>query len=143
MSATYPAGLPTPALGTRDPRIDDYWSAAEAGELVLPHCPVCAAPFWYPRGFCPRCGSESIEWRKSTGRGRVHSYTIVRRAGGDWAEHTPFVLAYVELDDGVTLVANVIDCPEDAIEIGLPVTARFERGAGEGQAPALRFVPRG
>lgn len=141
MNITYPSGLPTPALGIRDPRVEEYWTAAEAGDLVLPHCVLCQAPFWYPRAFCPRCGSEQVEWRTSTGRGRVYSYTVVRRAGGVWGEHTPFVLAYVELEEGVTIAANLIECGEDELEIGMPVSATFEMGAGEGQSPALRFMP--
>lgn len=141
MSHRYPTGLPSPAPELRDPQTSAYWEAAERGELVLPYCLDCQAFYWYPRGFCPRCGGARIDWRQSAGRGHIYSHTIVRRAGGIWAAHAPFVLAYVVLDEGVTVQANIVDCTEEQLVVDARVEARFER-QGSDEAPALRFVPR-
>ncbi len=139
MSDHFPAGLPTPRPEV-DPATQPWWDAAERGELLLPHCPACDRPFWYPRGFCPRCGSDAVTWVPATGRGEVYSYSVVRRAAEPWGSHTPFVLAYVQLQEGVTVQANVVDCPADALAPGLAVSARFER-ADAGDLPVLRFSP--
>jgi len=136
----FAAGLPTPRPQV-DPETQPYWDAAERGELVLPHCTACARPFWYPRGFCPRCGSDDLSWRPASGRGEVYSYSIVRRAAGVWADHVPFVLAYVTLPEGVTVQANVVDCSREQLAPGLRVRAVFERARPEDLPAALRFTP--
>ncbi|WP_456697662.1 Zn-ribbon domain-containing OB-fold protein [Aeromicrobium sp. P5_D10] len=139
MTEFYPAGLPTPRPSV-DPATQPYWNAAERGELVVPYCDGCELLFWYPRGFCPRCGDAAVSWRSASGRGEVYSFSVVRRAAGPWAEHTPFVLAFVTLDEGVTVQANVVDCPADRLAPGLRVSAVFERADTE-DLPVLRFVP--
>jgi uncharacterized OB-fold protein len=137
----FPGGLPTPRPAV-EPDAQPWWDAVERGELTVPRCDSCDRSFWYPRGFCPRCGSTDISWRAATGHGEVYSYSIVRRAAGPWGFHTPYVLAYVTLDEGVTVQANVVECASDALVPGLRVRAIFER-AEEGDLPVLRFIPAG
>jgi uncharacterized OB-fold protein len=133
-----------PTLPTAAPQIDPetlpYWRAAALGELVLPRCGNCERLFWYPRGACPRCMSLDIEWQPSPGRGIIYSFTVVRRAAGIWSEATPYVLAYVTLDEGITLVANIVDCDPAEVKVGLHVAALFER-ADDGETGVLRFAP--
>jgi hypothetical protein len=135
----FPGGLPTPRPVVESDT-QPWWDAAERGDLVVPLCEACALPFWYPRGFCPRCGGTSIEWRTASGKGEIYSYSIVRRAAGPWGSHTPFVLGYIALDEGVTVQANVVDCSMSELAPGLRVRAVFERGE-VGDLPILRFTP--
>jgi uncharacterized OB-fold protein len=81
-----------------------------------------------------------IEWQPSPGRGVVYSFSVVRRAAGEWSEATPYVLAYVTLDEGITLVANIVGCATADVEVGLPVVALFEL-ADDGETGVLRFAP--
>jgi uncharacterized OB-fold protein len=133
--------LPLAAIPARDPETDPWWEAADEGRLLVPVCTSCERPFWYPRGFCPRCGSQALEWRQATGAGEVYSYAIVERAFGVWQEASPFVVAYVTLDEGVTVATNIIDVDRADLHVGLPVRAVFERA--EGANTALRFRPAG
>ncbi|MGW8538509.1 Zn-ribbon domain-containing OB-fold protein [Rhodococcus qingshengii] len=135
----YPGGLPTPRPIV-EPDTQIWWDAAERGALLIPRCQLCERAFWYPRGFCPRCSGSAIEWHLATGLGEIYSYSIVRRAAGPWNPHTPFVLAYVTLDDGVTVQANVVNCSVDELAIGMRVRAVFEREQ-DGDLPILRFTP--
>ncbi len=139
MTESYPSGLPTPRpIVESDTR--PYWDAAERGELTVPHCRACDRAFWYPRGFCPRCGGTDVDWRTASGLGEVYSFSVVRRAAEPWGSHTPFVLAYVTLDEGVTVQGNVVDCSSDQLAPGLRVRAVFERQDAE-ELPVLRFSP--
>lgn len=140
MSEYFGAGLPTPRPAVVDPATAAYWDAAADGRLVLPWCRACARAFWYPRGFCPRCGGEELEWREASGDATVYSWTIVRRAGGPWAEALPFVLAHVALAEGPVVPANLVDVAADDLVVGLPVRPVFERAADE-DLPVLRFTP--
>lgn len=139
MSELLSSDLPTASFDV-DPATEPFWSAARDGRLVLPWCAACDKPFWYPRGFCPRCAGNELEWRPASGAGQIYSATVVRRAGGAWASHVPFGVAVVQLDEGVALTANVVSiAPEDLVP-GRRVHARFEQGS-EGDLPALRFAP--
>ena len=139
MTDHFPGGLPTPRPVV-DPQTQPYWDAAERGELVVPHCTACEQPFWYPRGFCPRCGGDALDWRPSAGTGELYSFSVVRRAAEPWGAHTPFVLAYVTLDEGVTVQGNVVDCTARDLAPGLRLSAVFERAEPD-DLPVLRFTP--
>ncbi|QEC46471.1 hypothetical protein FSW04_01995 [Baekduia soli] len=134
-----PASLPTPPPRL-DPETQPYWDAAARGELVLPLCPRCDRLFWYPRGACPRCGATDLSWRPASGEGVVYSFSVVRRAGGAWAQAVPYVLAYVTLAEGLTVAANIVGCAPEEITVDLPVHAVFEAAAA-GDPAILRFTP--
>lgn len=131
--------LPLPVPTVR-PDTREFWEATADGRLLLTKCLKCAQPAWYPRGFCPHCGNREVEWVEASGRGEVYSYTVVRRGGlGEYRDASPYILAYVELDEGVRMMTNIVDVDEDALRIGLPVQVAFQP---TGEGPALpRFTP--
>lgn len=118
------------ALPKKTPPIDaesrPFWEATREGRLCLPNCDDCNFVVFYPRSRCPACRSTSLEWVDLTGRGSIYSRTIVRRAPGRWREHTPYVVAYVELEEGPRMVTNIVDCDPEEVEIGLPVEVAFD-----------------
>jgi uncharacterized protein len=129
------SGLPVPELET-SPDAEPYWNGAAAGRLVLPRCRSCAHVIWYPRPFCPRCGRRDVEWFEASGEGVVYSFTIVHRSQGDYEDRVPYVVAYVELNEGPRVLSNLVD-GHGPVEIGQRVRAVFERNAsGQG---LLRF----
>lgn len=130
--------LPTPEPAVT-PETRAFWAATGEGRLLLQRCSACAAVVWYPRGICPRCSSVGLEWFAASGRGFVYSFTINRRGIGPYAGVGPYVLAYVELEEGPRLLTNIVDCDPEAVRIGQPVEARFH---DTGAAHALvRFAP--
>jgi uncharacterized OB-fold protein len=48
------------------PETREFWSAAEAGRLMLNTCEDCLRPHWYPRMVCPLCGSTRLRWQQAT-----------------------------------------------------------------------------
>ena len=132
-------GLPT-RVPEATPETEPFWAAAADGRLVLPRCDACATVIWYPRALCPACGSQSVTWFEASGTGTVYSCTVTRRGEGGWRDAVPYVLAYVELDEGPRVLTNVVGCDPDEVHIGQAVTAVFER-AEEGEGALLRFRP--
>lgn len=110
-----------------------FWEGAAQGRLLVPRCRGCGKAHWYPRNFCPHCFSGDIEWQENSNQGTIYSYTIIRRAGD------PYVVAYVALGEGVTMMTNIIDCDHDAIRIGMPVKPVFKPDT-EGR-PIPMFTP--
>lgn len=109
-----------------DPESADYWEAARQGALLIRRCEACGNAQLYPPGRCRRCHSARVHGERSVGRGTVYTYTVVRRAPSRaWLDAVPYVLALIDLEEGVRILANVIDVPVEAVAIGMPVTVRF------------------
>jgi uncharacterized OB-fold protein len=109
------------------PESRPYWVAARRHELTLPYCTACGVFHYYPRAACPHCLSGALEWRRVSGRGRLHTFTIVHRGPKDFPLGTPYVLAMVELDEGPRLMTNLVGVAADpaAVRIGMPVEVVF------------------
>jgi uncharacterized protein len=115
------------------PEIQAFWDAAAAGRLAIKRCAACGQVHHYPRALCPFCGSDRTEWKDATGRGTIYSYSVMRRVP------VPYALAYVTLEEGVTMMTNIVDCDLDAIRIGQAVTVVFK--PTEGGPPVPMFKP--
>ena len=131
--------LPAPAPAV-SPETKPFWDGTAEGRLLLQRCADCTAVVWYPRTFCPECPAGRLEWFEASGRGTVYSFTVVRRgATGAYRDAAPYVLAYVELEEGPRLMTNIVDCDVDAVRIGDEVRAVFHP---TDEGPALvRFRP--
>ena len=116
-----------------------FWDATAEGRLVLPRCVQCGATLWYPKGFCPLCASSSIEWIAASGRGTVYSFSVTRKGAGVWAEHSPYVIAYVELDEGPRLLTNIVGSDAGDVHIGMTVEVVFD--PTEAGPAVFRFRP--
>ncbi len=97
------------------PELRDFWVAAAAGRFLVRACNQCGKVHWYPRIFCPFCSSEDTAWRASAGRGRLYAFSEVVRTA------SPYVLAFVRLDEGPIMMTNIIDCDPDTLRIDQPV----------------------
>jgi len=104
-----------------------FWEAARRHELVMPRCMTCDHLFFYPRSECPRCLSDQLEWMRASGRGRLHTYTIVYQpANAAFRDDTPHIYAVVQLDEGPRMVSNVVQCDVDAVSVDMPLEAIFD-----------------
>ena len=116
----YVKPLPKPTETSRP-----FWDAAKQHRLQLQHCGGCQSFIYYPRDRCPHCLSDQLEWRPVSGKGTVYSYTTVRRASIRSFADKPYVLAIVELEEGVRMTTNIEAAPE-SVKIGMPVTVFFD-----------------
>ena len=103
-----------------------FFAAAQRGVLRLRRCTACQKPHWYPRPVCPFCLGDTA-WEDASGLGTVYSVTVTRRAGP-----IPYALAYVALDEGVTMLTNIVDCDLDSVHIGQRVRVCFKPTDGGG-----------
>jgi uncharacterized OB-fold protein len=118
-----------PLPRSEDPALTaPFWEAAKRHELLIPRCRYDNRYFWYPRQACPYCLREDWEWSPVSGRARLHSYTVVRQAQNPaFNEDVPYAYAIVQLDEGVRLISNVVDCtiPDD-LAMDMPLVVKFE-----------------
>jgi uncharacterized OB-fold protein len=117
-----------------------YWEGAGRGELVLQRCRACQIVQHRPRGFCVSCLSDDIEHFVASGRGEVYTYSIVRQnQTRRFRDALPYVVAYVQLEEGPQLLTNIVSCDPESVSIGMPVRADFV--STEGGLGVPRFVP--
>jgi len=112
---------PTPDV---TPENERYWAAAAEGRLLLSECADCGLVFHYPRALCPDCFGEDVDWVEAAGTGEVYAYSVARTMSGWPEDDLPLVVAYVELDEGPRVMANVRADPE-AVDVGTPVRVEF------------------
>lgn len=125
------------------PRIDaeskGFWEACQRHELYLQRCRACGTLRYYPRALCA-CLSSDTEWVRSSGRGSVYTYTVTyQNQSPGFRDELPYVLAYVELEEGVRLLTNIVGCVPEQVYIGMPVRVTFEAATAEVTLP--KFAP--
>jgi uncharacterized OB-fold protein len=130
MMAATSRTIPAPPV---NPETTRFWEAAAQGTLLIKRCTACGQPHYYPRSLCPFCGSDATEWQPASGAGTIYSYSVMRRA------EVPYAIAYVTLDEGVTMMTNLVDCDFDALRIGQRVRLVFT--PTDGGPPVPTFTP--
>jgi uncharacterized OB-fold protein len=134
------AAAPAKPRRLRPPRGHDnawWWEGIERGELLIQKCSACGELRHPPRPMCGKC--QSLEWETAaaSGRGSVHSYTVLHHPQVPGYEY-PLVVALVDLEEGTRLVANVVDCKPDAVRIGMRVACSIESVDEEMKLPVFR-----
>ena len=128
--------LPMPTDDTRF-----YWESAKAGKLVIQQCDSCGARQFYPRPFCIACLREPMGWIEASGEGTIYTYTVNHRPANEFMkDKTPYVVAAVDLDEGVRMIANVIDASPGEVKCGARVRVTFEKVSDEITLPQFTLA---
>lgn len=116
------------------PETQPFWSALEEGRFLIKACRACGRAHWYPRAICPFCDSADTEWRDASGRGAVYSYSIMRAA------KPSYTIAYVTLEEGPTMMTNIVDSDLDALAIGKKVEITIRKTSDDDSLPMFKLV---
>lgn len=118
-----------------------FWEGCRRGELLYQVCRACGQRQVYPRAACGRCLSADLAWLPASGQGTVYAFTVVHRAF-DPAFHSavPYVVALVELEEGVRLMTNITGCNPGDVQVGMPVRVDFQKASAEVTLPFFRPV---
>jgi uncharacterized OB-fold protein len=110
------------------PAGEPFWDASREQRFTLPWCPACEQPHWYPRGFCPSCLSEDIEWRDAEGEGTVHAVSVQPKPNHPGlADRAPYAVVLVDLVEGVRMMLQVVETSDpSAVAVGAPVRIGWE-----------------
>ena len=125
------------------PRVDEesrpFWEACARHELYVQKCRACGRVFYYPRGFCLHDLTADFDWLRCSGKGTVYTFTVTRQnQSAGFRDNLPYVMAYVELEEGVRMLTNIVDCDPEQVRIGMPVEVTFEDLTDEVSVPLFR-----
>jgi uncharacterized protein len=115
------------------PETAAYWRAADEGRLLVKRCTACGQFHHYPRDICPCCLSDATEWTDSKGTGTVYSYSTMGEG------EAAYTLAFVTLDEGPTVMTNLVDAAPSTWAIGQRVRVVFKPSEGGPAVPM--FAP--
>ncbi len=123
-----------------------YWrEIPQRYRLEANTCEACRIKFFPPRLICPQCKRRDLIPTKLAERGKVLSHTIIRVPPRQFTDQAPYVVGIVELDDGVKLTAQIVDCDFEDLKIGQRVRIEFRKIFQEGESGILcygyKFVP--
>ncbi len=116
---------------TVTPETAEFWKAAGEGRFLLRRCTACHETHWYPRAICPFCLGDTA-WEETAGTGTIYSWTVMRRAP------EPYAMAFVTLDAGPTMLADLVDVDLDGLAIGH--TVRLVWSPTDGGPPVPSFT---
>ena len=147
-----PAGLRPRPLPQPTPETQHFWDGTKVGELRLQRCIDCGTVYFPPRPVCPGNSSSDVEWFVASGNGSLLSYVINYRPHPSF--DGPYAIALVKLDEGPTMMSNIVDCPQtpEALVLDMPLEVTFEDHGdiaiplfrpkeGEGHRPSLGAEP--
>lgn len=107
------------------PDTEFFWSGLREGELRIQRCVSCKTLRVPPRPMCGNCQTLDWDYVVSTGRGTVYSFVMPQYPPLPFLQY-PYVVALIDLDEGVRIVSNLCDINPDDIETGMPVEVFYE-----------------
>ena len=115
--------LPAPLINPENQR---FYDATAKSMLLIGKCKACGEVHYYPRVICPHCGADGTEWIEAKGTGTIYSYSTLHRGAP-----VPYTIAYVTLDEGVSMMTNLTGFAPGSLKIGQRVRVVFhEADAG-------------
>jgi len=112
-----------------------YQAHLDRGELAYQWSPQANRAVFFPRVICPFTGSDDLEWRVSAGLGSVYATTVTHSREG-----APYNVALIDCDEGFRLMSRVEGVAPEAVEIGMRVSFRVHKPAGDEPAYPV-FTP--
>jgi hypothetical protein len=116
-----------------------FWDGLRERRLVLQYCRDTGRFQHYPRPVSLFTGKRNLEWREVSGKGSIYAVTVMRVPGLGYGGKPPYVVATIELEEGVRIIARIVNCAPEAARIGLPVCLAWEP-LGEGVYPAFELA---
>ena len=127
-------------MGTAIPR---FWREIQSRyNLVGTKCGNCGKVDFPPRSVCPDCGRKSVgkmATTKLSGKGTVVTHTTIYDAPSQFDMQKPYVMAIIEMEEGVRLTSQIIDVKPADVTIGMKVQATFRKLGQEGDAGVIHY----
>lgn len=117
-----------------------YWREIKYRyKLIGELCSNCDSIIFPRRAVCPRCGFTELEECKLSERGVVLSWTVIRNPPKGYEKYTPYIVAFIKLDDGAKILSQVVDIEPEEMRIGLRVEATFRRVREDGSSGIIEY----
>lgn len=110
--------------------------------LIGTECGSCGRRYFPPRIICPQCHRKSVGKMKDVrfeGTGEVLTYSIIHNAPKAFEMQVPYIIAIIELEEGVRATGQIIDCDPKDIKIGMKVKPSFRKIGEDGKSGVIYY----
>ncbi|WP_343709522.1 Zn-ribbon domain-containing OB-fold protein [Mycobacterium sp.] len=121
------ATRPAPAIS---PEAELFWNGSREHKLLIQHCSGCQTVRNPPQPMCPRCRSLDWEPIESSGGGTLYSYVMPHQPQFPFFDY-PYIVALIELDEGVRIVSNLTGIDPADVQGGMSVEVYFQKFDGD------------
>ncbi len=117
-----------------------YWrEIPQRYRLEAGKCTGCGKVYFPPRLVCPECKGREFETFRLAGTGKVATYTVIHVPATQFSDEAPFAVGVIQMDEGVRITSQIVDCDLASIRIGQPVRVEFRKVQEEGKAGILCY----
>jgi len=92
-------------------------------------CPECGERFYPPRVVCLNCYHEGLEPVPLSRRGKLYTFTIARMTLPGALVQAPYVIAQVELPEGLHIPTVLTDVDPESVKIGMDLELVVEKAS--------------
>jgi len=129
----------TKPLPFMDGTSGEFYEFCKKQELRFQRCTKCGKWRHVPRDMCAECGSWDWEWAKSTGRGKLFTWTVVTLPMHPaFKDEVPYAVCLIDMEEGPRIVSRVVDVPPQDLRMGMPLEVFFEAVTPEVTLPRFR-----
>ena len=130
----YKKAVPRPT-----PETQHFWDGCKDGKLILQRWKETGKAYFPPRPFSPFNGAKDVETFEASGKGKLYTYMINHRPARGF-DDGPYAIAIVELEEGVRMMSNIVDCDQtpEALQLDMPLEVVFEEISDDISLPQFR-----
>jgi len=117
-----------------------YWrEIPQRYRLEAAKCTKCGKILYPPRLICPQCKNRVFEKIVLPNTGKIETFTVIRVPPSQFQDQAPYALGIIELDNGVRITSQIVDCEFSDLAIGKPVRMEFRRIQADGESGILAY----
>jgi uncharacterized OB-fold protein len=117
-----------------------YWRSRDRYYRILGNkCEKCGQEYFPPVNVCSNCHSVKLVDQEMPKKGTLLSYTLQKESILGFEDQEPMIFGLVKLDNGVRIVAQLVDIPYESMKEGMKLVAVFRRIKAEGEAGQIFY----
>jgi len=117
-----------------------YWRTRDRYYRILGNkCEKCAQEYFPPVSICPNCQSTQLTDREMPRSGTLLSYSLQKESMAGFEEQEPMIFGLVRLENGVRIIAQLVDIPYESMKEGMKLVAVFRRIKAEGESGQIYY----
>jgi uncharacterized protein len=117
-----------------------YWrEIPQRYRMEAAKCTKCGKIFYPPRLICSQCKNRQFEKVVLPDTGKIETFTVIRVATTQFQDQSPYAVGIIELENGVRITSQIVDCEFNDLEIGKPVRLEFRRIQADGESGIISY----
>ena len=113
-----------------------FWENTKKHKLTLKKCKDCGHIDHPPYLYCTNCSSDNSEWIEASGKGKLVAYAVnTYMVPFPFWDDMPYVVAMIELEEGVRMISNIVQCDHNKLKNGMALEVVFDDVSDEFTLP--------